>query len=328
MTEVCAWCGAPRVPGPLCPKCGANYEKAAQIKAGRKAKAAPKVSKKEERARTRQARFLSAWEPVKDVALERKLCLFAVPGMLAACFFLELSGIGDAFFRIVFGMPVHEMGHAVVGWFSGFMSIPTLWKTLTPDERGFMAPFLVFGALCYLINYARLNANGGLLLFGVALLVIQFIFTVVLDTHVAKIYVIWGGDGVGMMIATAQMIGFTMDKRTNWYKGYLRWGFAFIGAAAFADMAVPWWKSLNDISHVPYGVTGGTHTDTYKLVVYYTWDMNDVIHRYVYLSVICMMVYGVFYYLGIREASRAMALRRELANEDDREKVQASVGGE
>ena len=319
MTAVCAWCGESRVAGPLCPECGADYEKAAQIKAGKKAESAPRKSKKELRAKEQEERFIEAWAPVKDVNFEYKLCLFAVPGLLAFCFLLEMVGIGDGMLRIVFGMPVHEMGHALVGWFSGFNSIPSLWFTSIPEDRGYIASVLVFGGLCYLANFARMNAHGGLLMLGVLLLILQFIFTIVIAQGTAHVAVTWGGDGVGFMLATVLMIGFNFDKQTNWYKGYLRWGFAFIGAAAFADLVTPWWRSLSDISHVPYGVTGGTHTDTYKLMVYHGWTMDEVIHRYVNLSVLCMLVFAGFYVRGIKQAGKAVTLRRKIQSFDEAE---------
>ena len=317
MSQVCAWCDEPRAAGSTCPACGADYEKAAQIKAGKKAASAPRKSKKAERQEERQQRFIEAWQPVKEPAFEYKLCLWVVPGMLALAFLMEVVGIGDSMLRIVFGMPVHEMGHAVTGWFSGFNSVPTLWKTLVPRDRGFVAPGLLFVAICYLINYARLNAHGGLFLGGIFLLILQFIGIFVLEKGTANMLVTWGGDGVGMMLATALMAGFVFDKRTNWYQGYLRWGFVFIGAAAFADISAPWWVSLNDLSAVPYGASGGNHTDTYKLMHSHGWTMDEVINRYVTLSVVCMSVLLIFYIRGIRQAARAVELRQSSSNEEE-----------
>jgi hypothetical protein len=316
MNSECAWCSAPRGPGPICAKCGVDYEEAAQIKAGKKVATAPRQSKKAERAELQQQRFIAAWQPVKDPGLEYKLCLFVIPGMLGLTFLMEIMGVGGGLLRIVFGMPVHEFGHALVGWFSGFNSIPTLWKTLIPEDRGFIAPVLLFASVCYLINFARLNGHGGLLLIGVLLLFLQFIGTFVLDKDTAQVLVTWGGDGVGMMLAIVLMAGFCFDKHTNWYTGYLRWGFAFIGAAAFADIVSPWWVSLNDLSAVPYGASGGNHTDTYKLINYYGWSMDSVINRYVTLSVVCMLVLLPFYIRGIRQAARAVEMHRSSAAAD------------
>ncbi|MDE0783551.1 MAG: hypothetical protein OSB34_10260 [Planktomarina sp.] len=330
MSLECAWCSAPRGSGLICDKCGVDYEKAAQIKAAgkasKKAEAVPRKSKKAERAELQQQRFVDAWQPVKEPELEYKLSIFVIPGMLALTFLMEIMGFGGGLLRIVFGMPVHEFGHALVGWFSGFNSIPTLWKTLIPEDRGFFAPVLLFASVCYLINFARLNRHGGLLLIGVLLLILQFIGTFVLDKSTAQVLVTWGGDGVGMMLAIVLMAGFNFDKHSNWYAGYLRWGFAFIGAAAFADIVSPWWVSLNDLSAVPYGASGGSHTDTYKLINYHGWTMDSVINRYVTLSVVCMFVLVPFYVRGIKHAARAMQMGRLSADTDLEADFEAKEG--
>jgi len=86
-------------------------------------------------------------------------------------------------------MPAHEFGHAPAGWLSCFNSIPTLWKTLIPDDRGFVAPTILFAGICYLMHFARLNARGGLLSIGVLLLTPHFIGTFVLDKGTAQVMV-------------------------------------------------------------------------------------------------------------------------------------------
>jgi len=317
MNAICAWCNAPRTLGPVCQKCGADYEKAARIKAGVKPEAKPRTSKAAEREASRNQRLLAAWDPVKDPVYEHQLCLWVLPCMLGLTFAMEIAGIGDSMLRIVFGMPVHEFGHAVVGWLCGFNTIPTLWKTLIPENQGFIAPALLFAGTCYAINYARLRANGYLLLAGVLLFVVQFSGTFILDKQTSRMLITWGGNGMGMILAIALMAGFSFNKHTSWYSGYLRWGFAFIGAAAFADIAWPWWASLSDISAVPYGTTGGNPTDTYKLIHTHGWQMEEVVNRYVTFSVICMCVLTFFYLKGLRQATKVIELRNESRLEPD-----------
>lgn len=311
-TALCAWCDAPRAAGPTCQKCGADYEKAARIKSGKRFQPLPKPSKVNEREPLHVERFMNEWEPVKDPAFEQQLSVWVIPCMLSVTLLMEAVGVGDSMLRIVFGMPVHELGHAIVGWLSGFNSVPTLWKTLIPENRGYIAPLILLAGSCYLIYYARLKSNGGLMLMGASSLILQFIGTFVLELKTALLLVTWGGDGVGMMLAIGLMAGFSFGKRTGWYKDYLRWGFAFIGAAAFADITSPWWASLSDLSAVPYGMTGGTHTDTYKLIHSHGWQMDEVINRYVTLSVVCAVVLTAFYIRGIRLAMKAVQYRKKV----------------
>ncbi len=312
MTDLCAWCNKPRTTGPTCPSCGADYEKAARIKSG--IKPAPAQTQSESRVTSKpqdpDERFVQEWDAVEDPAFEHQLCLWVLPAMLGIALLMEIADVGSGMLRVVFGMPVHELGHAVAGWFSGFASIPTLWKTLVPESRGWIAPVILFAAIGYLLFTAQRKGNGTLLILGGALLFLQFIGTVALELKTAKMLVTWGGDGVGMMLAVALMAGFNFGKQTGWYKDYLRWGFVWIGAAAFADISTPWWASLDDISNVPYGLTGGNHTDTYKLMHYHGWEMNEVINRYVTVSVLCAIALVVFYIHGIRQAGKAVQLRQ------------------
>lgn len=213
---VCAWCGASRGDGPTCDKCRAGYERAERIKAGKRASEASHDSPKElllqQRLQEREERTLASWEHVRDPAFERQLRFCVVPAMLGVALLMMSLGVGKGFLRIVFGMPVHEMAHAVAAWLSGFNAVPTLWKTLIPESRGWVAPVAVTLALGYLINYARMKTNGFMLLLGVTLLAAQIYFTLVIDVRSAHAFVTWSGDGVGMVLATLLMASFSIDK--------------------------------------------------------------------------------------------------------------------
>src|SRR5262245_22643731 len=133
MAATCPWCSAPRGAGESCPKCGANYAKAELIRKQGKAVAAPAPVEEPTLPPATPVLVGVDERPVEDPELEFKFCVAAIPGMMliALGFHFLLPGMQ----RIAFGMPVHELGHAVSAWFTGFWAIPTLWKTLIPDER-------------------------------------------------------------------------------------------------------------------------------------------------------------------------------------------------
>ena len=105
----CAWCDAPRVAGHTCPRCGADYARAEQIKSHGRAQAVAPVVPVFEPIRERV---------VEDPALELKFCIVAIPAALALGVLFHFLTPGLQ--RIVFGMPLHELGHAVSAWFCGF----------------------------------------------------------------------------------------------------------------------------------------------------------------------------------------------------------------
>jgi hypothetical protein len=306
-SDNCAWCGSLKTAGPVCANCGADYAKAEAIK--KHGKAQIDVSRSISSSAIESGFIIetvSSAASAEDPVLEKRLCIVAIPALLAAGFLVQITGLFANMQRIVFGMPVHELGHATVAWFCGFDAIPTVWKTISSTERGVVASFLLFIAIMALANYGRLKMKSGLILLAVCLLVLQGYGTFILSARDAEMYIVFGGDGVGMVLATLLMMTFYFGKETQLYKGGLRWGFGFIGAAAFADMFMTWWRSLSDRANVPYGLTGGEPTDAFKLIENFSWSWEQLINRHVNLGVVCLAVLLMVYLWGIKQASQAI----------------------
>ncbi|MCB1741384.1 MAG: hypothetical protein KDK91_13495 [Gammaproteobacteria bacterium] len=304
MTTRCPWCEAPRNAGPTCPSCGANYAKAEAIRARGRANANPPGT-----AATSSLSGIETYTddnrataPVSDPRFEYLCCLYAMPCMLLLAGLLRLTGFGASVQRIVFGMPVHELGHAVVGWLSGYSAIPTLWKTITPTSRGYIAPALLFAAIAALTWQGLRHKTPGWLLVALGLFVLQVYATFVIDQSTATMLITFAGDGMGMVLATVLMSLFYIGKQTQIYKGALRWGFMAIGAAAFADMFVPWWLARGDIGHVGYGMTGGIATDAFKLINHHGWSWSGMIRAHVTIGLGCLLVLASVYTAGLWQA--------------------------
>ena len=308
-TGSCAWCNAPRAGGDTCPRCGANYAKAEQIRTQGRAQpveAAVAVPLPEPAV----VATLVGMEAraVEDPALEFKLCVAAIPAMLALglAFHLLTPGLQ----RIFFGMPVHELGHALSAWFCGHAALPTLWRTFVAEERGWLAPLALAGALGYMMVRAHLAGKTYLVALGAALLVVQGLGTFYIRPTTAHALFSFGGDGMGMVIATALMCTFFFGKRTQLYKGWLRWGFLAIGAAAFTDMFATWWRALSDTGAIPYGeIEGVGLSDPARLVEEWGWTIKDMVRRYVMVGLACLTALALVYAWGVREAWRKTGAR-------------------
>lgn len=309
----CPWCSAPRDAGPACPRCGANYAKAEQIKAHGRAVAAPA-------ALAPQAQIQMQVQPetvlpvqdsldglplVNDPALEWKFCVAAIPAALALGVLFHVAA--PFLQRTFLGMPIHELGHAVSAWFTGHWAIPTLWKTMTGEARGFVTPMVLGGALGFLVYRSHQNGQRGLMALGVALLLLQAWGTLLLTKKTADMLIVFGGDGIGMVLATALMASFFFGKTTQLYKGSLRWGFVVIGAGAFVDMFSTWWKARGDFGAVPFGEQEGVGlSDPTKLVDWFAWDTAAMIRRYVALGFACLFALALVYAWGVRQAKKRM----------------------
>jgi hypothetical protein len=303
MNATCPWCQAPRGTGPNCPKCGANYAKAEQIKV--QGRAAPAPVPEEPEVLPAATVVLKGYDEqaVEDPALEFKFCVAAIPGMLliALGFHFLLPGMQ----RIVFGMPIHELGHAVSAWFTGFWAIPTLWKTIIPEERGVVMPVILAAGIAWMMFSAWRAEKAYLVVLGVLLLALQGLGTFWIRESTAIAVYTYGGDGLGMVLAAALMATFFFGKRTQLYKGALRWGFLAIGAAAFADMFATWLKVWLDLGEPPIGeIEGVGLSDSARLIAEHGWTEAQLGRRMAMAGFASLAGLALVYAWGVRLAWR------------------------
>lgn len=317
MTTTCPWCNAPRETGPTCPRCGVIYAKAEAIKAHGRAPAVPAAPAAQFAQAAPALQFdvdagdpPDAWQLVDDADLEWKFCLGAIPVALIAALLFHASGLGASLQRIFLTMPVHEFGHAVAAWFCGFAAIPTLWKTVVPETRGFAAPLALLGALGYLGWRGWMAENRIVVGVACGLVLLQLAFTFGISAKSARMIIVFSGDGAGMILATLLMGSFFFGKRTQLYKGSLRWGFVVIGAAAFVDMYATWVKGRRDYDAIPLGSQDGANADPLVLVQDFGWTLNAMANRFFALGLLCLLALAIVYAWGVRRAAREREARR------------------
>ncbi len=314
MNATCPWCNAPRDAGPSCPGCGANYAKAEAIKAHGRA-AVPDAAASAAAVRIEpEASVLDLeldvdnpkdeWRLVDDAALEWKFCVFAIPVSLLLALVFHSSGLFASLQRIFLTMPVHELGHATAAWFCGFAAIPTVWKTIVPETRGFIAPVLLLGGLGYLGWRGWVAENRIVVGVACGLALLQMVLTLGISPKTARIIIVFGGDGVGMILATLLMGSFFFGKRTQLYKGSLRWGFVVIGAVAFVDILSTWVKGRFDWDAIPLGSQDGQDADPAVLVQEYGWTLGGMVNRYLTLGILCLIALSLVYAWGVRRAAK------------------------
>jgi hypothetical protein len=301
-TATCPKCGISRGAELQCPACGVIYAKAEAALAERTAREAALAASV-----MVIPAGISEPPPVDDPALELKLCIGAIPAalVLAVLFHILMPGLQ----RIALGMPVHELGHATCAWFTGHFAIPTLWKTPVWD-KGFVFPILLFGLFCWMIFSAWRKEKIGLAALGGAFILLQAWGTLVLSAKAADALIVFGGDGIGMVIATALMCLFFFGKETQLYQGWLRWGFLVIGAAAFVDMYATWWAARTDFGRIPFGhqeYVGAS--DPVRLVDDFGWPTEVMVKRYLVLGLCCLAALAAVYAWGVWQAKKAADAR-------------------
>lgn len=306
MSGACAWCQAPRHPGDNCPKCGANYAKADAIKAQGKAGAAAYAVGEPEKILVLPDAAIDESPAVEDPALEWKFCAAAPPAMLLLALLFHSSEMGHFLQRTFLSMPVHELGHAVASWFCGYAAVPTLWKTMTAETRGFVMPLLLAGAIGFGMYRAWLVERMAYVAAGGVLLALQIVGTLFVSHKTAQMLIVYGGDGLGMVLGVLLMSTFFFAKDTQLYKGGLRWGFLAIGAAAYVDIAGVWWAARRDYGAIPFGEQEGVGlSDATKLVDEHGWSPDQLVRRYMTLAAVCLIAYLVVYVWGLWQARKA-----------------------
>jgi hypothetical protein len=241
-------------------------------------------------------------EPVR----EWKLRAAAPPIAVALAVLFHASATGHWLQRTVFTMIVHEVGHAVTGWWCGFAAVPGLWKTLIPESRGVVAPLLVLAAEAGIIYVGVRSERRWLIALGVVLAVIQAIGTLGPSSEHAHAVIIFGGDGGAMVLGMLLMCTFFAPRASRLVQNGLRWGFLVIGAAAYVDSFATWWIARGDTDVIPYGeIEGVGLSDPSKLTEQFGWSEHQLVHRYVVLGVACGSALAAAWAYAVWSARRA-----------------------
>jgi hypothetical protein len=230
--------------------------------------------------------------------VERKVRVAAIPGALLVALAFHAWPFGHMLQRTFLSMMIHELGHAVTAWWCGVAAIPTLWKTMIWESRGFV--WVVVAAFeVGLVVYGWKRERISLLVVAIGLAILQFFgTTAALDD--AQAWITFGGDGGAMVLGTLLMASFFVPKLRE---HGLRWGLLAIGAAAFVDTFAMWWSARSDLDVIPFGeIEGVGLSDPSKLQEVFGWSTHQMVQRYVILGAVCLVVLAAVWAWAIRAA--------------------------
>jgi hypothetical protein len=306
----CPRCGAPRILAPECPQCGVYYLKAtprAPKAVAEEQSAHPLPPLEPEHPSPLPARTLKWDEDADDARLELRIRQFAIPAALLVTWVLHSTGAGHSLLRIFLSMWIHELGHAVTAWLTGYTAFPGPWATSIAEVRSPFFSFLLaagFGALTYRGWKRRHRPT---LIAGITLLCLQFVGTVLVRGGMARSLITFGGDGGCLVLGTLLMTTLYASKDSSLHRGWLRWGFLVIGAAAFTDAFKTWWDARTDRDAIPFGrIEGVGLSDPSRLIEWFDWTTRDMISRYVNLGLACLAVLAIVYTVGLLRARAAV----------------------
>jgi hypothetical protein len=243
----------------------------------------------------------TTWDlPAREATFEHRMRFFSLPVTLVLAWAVAHAGMLHLLQRIVFGMWVHETGHAVAAWLCGRFAFPGPWFTPVAESRSWWVTILVASAIVAAANSLRRERLA--LAFAVAgLLPIQAFCTFALSERAARSFILWSGDGGCIVLGTLLMLTFYARENSSIRTGWLRWGFLVIGASAFADGLATWWTACGDRDAIPFGeIENRCPSDPTVLVYQQGWTIPGLVDGYVLLGVVCLIVLAIFYFVGLR----------------------------
>jgi hypothetical protein len=243
----------------------------------------------------------TTWDvPRLETAFERRFRQLAVPIALLIAWAAVQSGFARMLLRTVFSMWIHELGHAAAAWLCGRWAFPGPWFTPVGGSRSWLVMLLVVAAAVY--GVIRLWPSRKLWALVVALLVpAEMLCALGLSPRRQDTFILWAGDGGCMLIGTLMMLSLYARASSSLRKGWLRWGFLVIGAAAFVDAFATWWAARADRDAVPFGENEGSGlSDPTVLVFQHGISLDGLVTSYLWTGALCLAVLAVAYALGLR----------------------------
>jgi hypothetical protein len=243
----------------------------------------------------------ASWDVARlETAIERRFRQLAVPIALLIAWAAVQSGFARMLLRTVFSMWIHELGHAAAAWLCGRWAFPGPWFTPVGGSRSWLVMLLVVAAAVY--GVIRLWPSRKLWALVVALLVpAEVLCALGLSARRQDTLILWAGDGGCMLIGTLLMLSFYARASSSLRKGWLRWGFLVIGAAAFVDAFATWWAARTDRDAVPFGENEGSGlSDPTVLVFQHGISLDGLVASYLWTGALCLAVLAVAYLLGLR----------------------------
>lgn len=222
-------------------------------------------------------------EPALDTTRARA---WGVPIALGVAALIGLTGPGGFLLRVLFGMWLHELGHAVASWSCGVFAVPLPWLTLGGSARSPFFVVLLFAGLAAL-GWRKPEARPVAGAFAVLL-----VAGLLLPFRHATTFIVFSGDGGAMVFGALLLLAAMLlpdDARAA--RGGLRWGYLAVGAGAFVDAFLTWVRAWRDVAELPFGRSESSGlSDASRLVDVSGWSEQGLVRSHLALGFLCLTV--------------------------------------
>jgi hypothetical protein len=225
---------------------------------------------------------------------------FVPPLLLVLTWVITISPLG--FLLKGFHVWMHEFGHAVPSWLSGWRAtpLPFGWTPVEQEHSNFVyyGLLLLFGIL-FVAGLKERKVWP--MLAAVALAGLQFFMTWRLPEARKEFWMVWGGVGGEFALSTLFMLAFWVQLPEKFKWGACRYVFFLIGASAFLNIWIFWGDVYRGIQEIPFGsMINGEEDgggDMNRLMDDYGWKKFDIRRNYLLLGRWCWVALAVMWLL-------------------------------
>jgi len=229
---------------------------------------------------------------------ELRLRVFAVPAALLIAALFSRSPFGHALQRLFFGMPLHELGHALTALALGVPAFPFPWRTAMAEGRSPVLLGLLLGGAAMLVYLGRRAERRSWVVGGSALLAVVLLGQLVPE-RTGRMLITFMGDGGAMVLGALFAATFFTEASSPFRQGALRWGLLVIGAAAYSDATSTWLAARRDPAGIPLGeIEGVGLSDPSRLVETHGWSETALVSRYLWVAGLCFVALAALWVMG------------------------------
>ncbi len=224
----------------------------------------------------------------------RYILLLAFPIAMSFAILLQSADISKLLF-FPLQLWVHEVGHAVVAWFSGRRALPLPfgWTNVVPERSLFvyLGVLILFGLL---FRAGWKEKQRSTMIFAIVCAIVQCGMTWIQPADVFEMWLAFGGIGGEFYLSTLMIAGFYFQLPNDWRWDFWRYPSILIGTNTFWAAFSRWQQIKRGTESIPWGSLlrgeGDSGGDMNQLSEVYNWSDQTIINTYNTLGYICLIV--------------------------------------
>ncbi len=189
---------------------------------------------------------------------------------------------------------IHEIGHAVVAWFSGRRAtpLPFGWTNVSLDRSPIV--YICFLGLWGLLFYSGWKERKRWTM-GIAVVatLVQFGMTWYLSQDAFEMWFAFGGVGGEFYVSTLLVVGFYLPLPDRWHWGFWRYPALLMGASTFFNALSFWHQVKRGTAAIPWGTmlngSGDAGGDMNQLHDF-GWSDGQIVNTYIAIGQLCLWV--------------------------------------